>query len=80
MKVINVEAHKFIVGLNIIVIRPYCIGSITLQVGSIGRIEKITTEHLPDLGLFNLRILHIVFGSKRFGINDKIAEDYFDVS
>ncbi len=69
MKVINVEAHKFTVGLNVVVIKPYCIGSIILQIGSIGRIEKITNEHLPDFGLFNLRILHMVFGSKRFGIS-----------
>ena len=67
-------------GLNVIVIKPYVIRSIKLQIGTIGKIEKVTNEHLPDLGLFNLRILHMIFGFKRFVINNKIAEEYFDVS
>lgn len=79
MRILNISSKRFAVGKTIIAVKKFINGSITISVGDRGVIKKITIESFPDLGLFNIRILHIDFGKHEVSMGDQIAEGYFDV-
>jgi len=80
MKTLNISSLKrFAVGKTVIAIKEFVNGSITISVGDQGVIKKITIESFPDLGLFNIRVLHMDFGKHEVGMGDQIAEGYFNV-
>ena len=77
MKILNISSNKFKVGRSITCIKDYTNGSVRISVGDKGIIEKITIESFPDLSLFNIRILHMIFGTQELGMGEGVAIDYF---
>ena len=78
MYVINSTASKFTIGKQVIMIKSFANGSITLTVGERGIVKDAHFMSLPDMGLFNIRVVDLVFGSKILHIGDQIAEEYMD--
>jgi len=78
MYVINSTASKFIIGKKIIVIKPFTNGNIVLGVGDRGFVKDAHFMSIPDMGLFNIRVVDLVFGSQVLHIGDQIAEEYMD--
>ena len=77
MKTINFS-NKFIIGKNIIAIKKYIYGSVKIDAGDIGTVEDITIDSFPDLGFFDLKMIHMSFGSHKLGMEEKIALGYFN--
>ena len=78
MRVLNFHS-KFTLGSTIEVKKIYSGGAFTLDMGARGVVEKITIESLPQMGLFDLRIVHMKFGNHQLGMEEKIAREYFEV-
>lgn len=78
MKTLNI-GKKFAVGKKVIAIKEFINGSITVSVGDCGIIKQITTESFPDIGLFNLKILHMDFKKFEISMGKQVAEGYFNV-
>lgn len=78
MRVLNFKT-PFVIGTIVKVKKDYKSGSITLVVDTEGIVDKITIESFPDLGLFNLRIIHMIFGQDAIGMEESIARGYFEV-
>jgi len=78
MKILNIN-KKFAIGKTVVAFKEFVSGSITISVGDQGVIKKITVESFPDLGLFNIRIVHMDFGKHEISMGDQVAEDYFNI-
>ena len=78
MFVINSTASKFIIGKHIIIIKAYVNGNIKLNIGDRGIVKGAHFMSLPDMGLFNIRVVDLVFGNQVLHIGDQIAEEYMD--
>lgn len=78
MRVINFHCSKFSIGKSVVVIKEYKNGMTHLRVGEVGFVVDITTESLPDFGLFDIKIIHFEFGMHQFGLNENIAKEYMD--
>lgn len=79
MRVLNFKTRGFAVGRTITAIKEYKQGMLHITVGTKGVVEKITVESFPDLGLFNLRIIHMNFGLQQLSMGEEVAEGYFAV-
>jgi len=79
MYVINSNASKFIIGKKVIMIKNYTNGSIKLNVGEKGVVKDTHTMNIPDMGLFNIRVLDLVFNNQTIHVGDQIAEEYMDI-
>jgi len=78
MKILNIN-KKFTVGKTVVAIKEFTNGSVKIAIGDFGVIRKITIESFPDLGLFDIKILHMDFGKHELSMGDQIAEDYFNI-
>lgn len=78
MRVLNFKAH-FSLGNSIRVKKIYTNGSVSLQIGDIGAVTKVSIENFPDMGLFDLRIIHMSFGQQHVGMEEGIAREYFEI-
>lgn len=56
----------------------YQSGQITLQVGAVGKIVGESYQTLPDLNLFNIRVIDLEFSTCKLSIGEGIAEVYMD--
>jgi len=79
MRTINLHYHKFKVGNKVKMIKPYSNGIVKLNIGDLGIIKSISIEHLPDIGLFDLRILHLDFIKYKISMGDDVAKEFMDV-
>ena len=80
MKVINFSAGRFAVGRTVIMRQPYVNGNIVLVPGDRGTITDITVETFTDLGIFDLRVVHIDFGKCKLSMGEQIAKNYLRVA
>ena len=80
MYVINSTASKFIIGKKVVVIRPFQNGIVKLNNGDIGIVKDAYFTSIPDMGLFNIRIVELLFGNQQLHIGDQIAEEYMDIT
>lgn len=78
MFVINSTASKFIIGKRVVITKPFTNGNVKLNVGDRGFVKDAHFMSLPDMGLFNIRIVDLVFGNQVLHIGDQIAEEYMD--
>ena len=78
MYVINSTASKFIIGKKVIITKPFTNGNVKLAVGERGFVKDAHFMSLPDMGLFNIRVVDLVFGNQSLHIGDQIAEEYMD--
>lgn len=79
MRILNFNSKTFAVGRTITTIKEYQQGNIHILIGDKGTIEKITVESFPDMGLFNLKIIHMDFGLQQLSMGEEVAERYFKV-
>lgn len=80
MKVINFSAGRFAIGRSVIMTHPYVGTNIVLVPGDKGVITSITIETFADLGIFDLRIIHIDFGKCKISMGEQIAKNYLRVA
>lgn len=78
IKILNFS-NKFAIGKRVVAIKEFKNGSLLISVGDEGIIDKVTIESFPDIGLFNLKILHIDFGNKHLSMGEEVAEGYFNI-
>ena len=78
MRVLNFYT-KFQMGSIVQVKKTYTGGMFTLTVGVQGIVDKITIESLPQMSLFNLRVIHMKFGKEQLNMEESIAREYFRV-
>lgn len=78
MRIINFRYHKLRVGAKVKLIKEYVNGNIILRIGDVGIVNGAKIEHFPDLGLFDIRILHISFNGSDLYIGDQVAEEYME--
>ncbi|MHA1675802.1 MAG: hypothetical protein ACTSU6_01355 [Candidatus Njordarchaeales archaeon] len=79
MRVLNFKAYKFAVGKQVKIISEYVINGTVLQVGEIGKIIKYETHSYPDIGLFGIKVIRFVFGTREVAMGQSIAELYMEV-
>ena len=79
MKILNLS-NKFLIGRNIVAIKKYTNGLIKINIGNMGIVKDVTVDNFPDLGYFDLKIIHFIFDKHKFGMEEKIAESYFDIT
>lgn len=70
---------KFRVGSIIEVRKPYVNGTVSLPIGTQGIVKKITIESFPDMGLFDLKIVHMMFGKQGVSMEESIAKEFFNI-
>ena len=79
MFVLNSTSSKFLIGKSVIIVKPYTNGQIKLQSGDKGLITGAHLMSIPDMGLFNIRIIEVSFGTKTINLSDVIAEEYMEI-
>jgi hypothetical protein len=79
MRVLNFKAKKFILGRKVIVKKTFVNASVILATGEIGKIISESHIDLPDMGLFNIRVLEIEFPNNTINIGEPIAEEYMEM-
>jgi len=79
MRILNFHYRKFRIGTKVIMTKDYVNGNVTFRIGESGVVYDITIEHFPDMGLFDLRILHISFKNGSLHMGDQVAENIMDV-
>ena len=79
MKTLNFNSKGFAVGRTVTAFKEYKQGMTCIAIGDKGTIDKITIESFPDLGLFNLRIVHMNFGIQQVSIGEEPAKEFFTV-
>jgi hypothetical protein len=77
--VINSNASRLLVGRHVIVIKTYSSGNTKLNIGDCGTITDEQFMDVPDLGLFNIRVLSLSFGSQVLHIGEQIIKEYLEV-
>ena len=75
MRIIN-SSNKFSVGSRVIVTKEFKSGMILLCVGAIGKIIGDHFETLPDIGLFNIRVVEIDFGQHKISVGESVAKQH----
>jgi hypothetical protein len=78
MKILNID-KKFAVGRTVVAFKEFVSGSIIISIGDQGIVKEITIESFPDIGLFNIKIVHISFGKHEVSMGDQIAENHFNI-
>ena len=78
MRTLNFKTKKFRVGQSIVVIKTFVNGNVVLATGEIGKIVGESRVSLPDMNLFNIRVLDLEFGKNKFSVGQPIAEEYMD--
>ena len=78
MFTVNAHAQRFLAGKKVIVKKSYKSGSVALSIGDIGLITKISVENFPDLGLFDLRIIHMEFSHVKLSMGEGVADTFMD--
>ncbi|KKM66894.1 hypothetical protein LCGC14_1476590 [marine sediment metagenome] len=79
MRVLNFKAKKFIVGRNIVVKKTFVNGNVVLATGEIGKILSESIISLPDMNLFDIRVLEIEFSKNTVNLGESIAEEYMEM-
>ncbi len=79
MFVLNSTSSKFLIGKSVIITKSYTNGQIKLQTGDKGLVVGAHLMSLPDMGLFNIRIIEVIFGIKTVNLSDSIAEEYMEI-
>ena len=79
MKTLNFNSRVFAVGRTVTAIKEYKQGTVQICVGDKGKVEDITIESFPDLFLFDIKIIHMRFGTGPVGMAEEIANEYFVV-
>ncbi len=78
MRILNFKAKKFAVGRMVMIKLKYQSGNINLDIGDCGKIVGESYVDLPDMGLFNIRVLDLDFGQHKFSVGEGIAETFMD--
>ena len=78
MRVLNFRARKFAIGKKVKLVMDFKSGSILLVAGCIGTIIGEHIENLPDMGLFNIRVLEIDFVKHRIAVGEAVADTYME--
>lgn len=78
MRVINQKAKRFAVGKNVVVKKQYVSGMITLLIGAKGLITGSSIHSLPDMNLFNIRVIDLMFPNCVLSIAEQIANEYLE--
>lgn len=78
MRILNFKSKKFAVGKKVIIVQTYQSGMITLNVGNIGKITGESYHDVPDMGLFNIRVVDLDFGIHKLSIGEVIAEMFME--
>jgi hypothetical protein len=79
MRVINSRGSgKFAKGQRVLVVKDFylSIKSLRLTKGEVGQVVDVFVDSIPDLGLFNVRILSINFSRQVITIGQSVIEDY----
>lgn len=79
MRTINKKAIKFDIGKKVIVKKRYDLGNINVNVGDIGVIINCGHISLPDMGLFDIRVIDIKFSNGTISMGEQICEQYMDI-
>jgi hypothetical protein len=78
MRVINQKAKKFAVGKEVIVKKRYESGATILILGQKGLITGNSTANIPDMWLFNIRVIDLLFSNCILSVSEVIANEYFE--
>ena len=78
MRVLNFKSKRFAVGKNVRVIKTYQSGNVTLNIGDVGKITGESYHNLPDMNLFNIRVVDLDFGIYKISIGEAIAETFME--
>lgn len=78
MRTINCKNKKFRIGQSVIMTKVYVNGKTILTNGTIGKIVSESIINLPDMGLFNIRVLDIHFLNTDLSIGEDVAKEYMD--
>ncbi len=78
MRTINKKATKFDIGKKVIVKKRYDLGNINVNVGDVGVIISASKFNLPDMGLFDLRVIDIKFPNGVISMGEQVCEEYMD--
>jgi len=78
MRVINRKAKPFAIGRKVIIVKDFKSGMIHLAIGEVGLIVGEHIENLPDMGLFNIRVIEIEFKAHKINIGVGIADTYME--
>ena len=79
MRVLNFKAKKFIVGRKVIITKTFVNGNVILTIGEVGKIIRESIINLPDMNLFNIRVLELEFLRHTFSVGEQIAEKYMEM-
>ena len=79
MRTLNFKARKFIVGRSVIIRLTFINGNIILTIGEVGKVIGESRLSLPDMNLFNLRVLEIEFKNHTLSVGEQIAEKYMEM-
>ena len=78
MRVLNFRAKKFAIGSLVVIIKTFINGNIILATGETGKIISESFISLPDMNLFDIRILDIKFTRCTISVGELIAEKYME--
>ena len=78
MRVLNFKSRKFAVGKNVVIVQTYQSGTVVLNIGDVGKITGESYHNLPDMNLFNIRVIDIDFGIHKVSIGEAIAEMFME--
>ena len=78
MRIINQKTKKFAIGKQVIVKKRYESGAIVLFCGMIGSIVGRSIYNVPDMGLYNVKVIDLIFSHCVLSISEVIANEYVD--
>lgn len=76
MRTLNAAGHQFSVGKTIVVVKEYKAGTTILKTGTVGYISSVEVQSFPDIGLFDIRILGLDFGTQVVHMGEPVAREY----
>ena len=79
MRTINSHKDRFRIGKHVIITNTWSNGNIVLEIGDVGRIDSITIQSFPGIGLFNIKILHMMFGKRNLSMGLDVVKQYMKV-
>jgi hypothetical protein len=78
MRTIN-STIKFSIGQKVKVFKTYVLGNTSIKIGSIGKIVDIHILNLPDLMLFNIRVLDVDFDGEIISAAEDIINNHMKI-
>ena len=78
MRVLNFRAQKFAIGKKVVAVQQYISGNIFIDIGEVGEIVGEAYHDLPDLNMFNIRVIDIDFGLQKISLGEAVAEMFVE--